>query len=152
PTQNYSVDAKQSSNTLFVQDLLSLDKNRLQISGAFRAQWFSLKIPRFTSPTIPNIFTNSENPPAAYTADGSVSYFFDRTNTKVRAHIGNGYRVPSLYERYAFFYSFGTYFFSGNPQLKPEKSIAFDGGIEQSILKNRARLSATYFYTEINDD
>jgi vitamin B12 transporter len=151
-TQNYTTEARQSSNTFFAQDLLSFFDDKLQFSGAFRAQWFSLKKPNFSSPTLPNIFANAANPPAAYTGDGSVSYFFERTKTKIRAHVGNGYRVPSLYERYAFFYSFGTYFFSGNPELKPERSIAFDGGVEQTVFGNRARLSATYFYTKINDE
>ena len=35
--------------------------------------------------------------------------------------------------------------------LKPEKSIAYDAGIEQNIFKNRAKLSATYFYTKLID-
>ncbi len=94
-----------------------------------------------------------ENPPTAYTFDGAASYFF-KTGTKIRAHVGNGYRVPSLYERFGTFYSsFGTPSFValGDPELKPEKSIAYDAGIEQNIFKNRAKLSATYFYTKLID-
>jgi len=62
--------------------------------------------------------------------------------------------VPSLYERFGTFYSsFGTPAFIalGDPNLKPEKTIAFDGGIEQNLFKNRAKLSATYFYTKLLD-
>ncbi|HQU86902.1 MAG TPA: TonB-dependent receptor, partial [Pyrinomonadaceae bacterium] len=95
-----------------------------------------------------------ENPPTAYTFDGAVSYFFDRTKTKLRAHVGNGYRVPSLYERFGTFYSsFGTASFValGDPNLKPEKSIAFDGGIEQNLFNNKAKLVGTYFYTKLID-
>jgi vitamin B12 transporter len=149
---NYSIRARQSSNTFFVQELLSLFNRRLQISGAFRAQWFALEVPDVSSNNLPARFTEVDSPPASYTGDGSVSYFFERTKTKLRAHAGNGYRVPSLYERYSFSYFFGTYFFSGNPALKPERSIAFDGGIDQTLFGNRARLSATAFYTEINDE
>jgi iron complex outermembrane receptor protein len=31
--------------------------------------------------------------------------------------------------------------------LKPDRSIAFDAGIDQTLYKNRMRASATYFYT-----
>ncbi|CAN5428505.1 hypothetical protein BH10ACI1_BH10ACI1_32440 [soil metagenome] len=149
---NFSTRARQSSNTFFVQNLLGLLNNRLQISGAFRAQWFALKVPTFSSANFPNRFNNIDSPTTSYTGDGAVSYFFERTKTKFRAHIGNGYRVPSLYERFGSYFFFNTFFGLGNPALKPERSIAFDGGIEQNLFKNRARLTATYFYTEINDE
>ena len=62
-----------------------------------------------------------ENPPNAYTFDGSASYFFDKTGTKIRGHIGNGYRVPSLYERFGTFYSSFSQNFTalGDPNLNP---------------------------------
>src|SRR5262249_8074972 len=63
-------------------------------------------------------------------------------------------RVPSLFERFGtFFSSFGTPEFValGDPNLGPEKTIAFDGGLEQNLFKNKARLSATYFYTKLID-
>src|SRR5205823_5545784 len=37
----------------------------------------------------------------------------------------------------------------GDPSLKPEQSIAADAGIDQSLLNNKLRLSATYFYTHL---
>ena len=95
-----------------------------------------------------------ENPPTAYTFDGAASYFFEKSKTKIRAHIGNGYRVPSLYERFGTFYSsFGTPSFValGDPNLQPEKSIAYDAGIEQNLFSQKAKLTAVYFYTKLID-
>src|SRR5215208_7406482 len=75
---------------------------------------------------------------------------FRSSGTKLRAHIGNGYRAPSLFERFgAFFDSFFGYSAFGDPCLKPDRSIAFDAGIDQTLYKNRLRASATYFYTEL---
>lgn len=148
---NFSTRAYQSSNTFYAQDLLQFFNNKLQIAGGFRAQIFSLKTPKFSLNNAPYNNVTLDNPPTAYTFDGAVSYFF-KTGTKIRAHVGNGYRVPSLYERFGtFFSSFGTPSFIalGDPNLKPEKTIAVDGGIEQNLLKNRAKLSATYFYTKL---
>lgn len=149
---NSSTDVVEHSNTFFVQDQLRLLEDRLQLSAAFRAQFFSLHAPRFT-PTAgaPYAGIAFGSPGSAYTGDGSVAYLFRTTHTKIRAHVGNGYRAPSLFER------FGTSFFSGffsplgDPRLRPERSIAFDAGIDQSLSDDRLRLSATYFYTRLQE-
>ncbi|HLM02626.1 MAG TPA: TonB-dependent receptor [Pyrinomonadaceae bacterium] len=152
---NFRTRARQSSNTFYAQDLLSFFNNRLQIAGGFRAQFFNLENPAFSSNNAPYQNVNLGNPPNAYTFDGAVSYFFEKTGTKIRAHVGNGYRVPSLYERFGTFYATflvpNRFVPIGAPDLKPERSIAFDGGVEQSFLENRARLSAVYFYTKLID-
>jgi vitamin B12 transporter len=152
PAGNSSTNVVERSNTLFVQDQLRFLEDRLQLSAAFRAQFFSLNNPRFT-PTAGAPYTGIAfaSPANAYTGDGSIAYFVRATNTKLRAHVGNGYRAPSLFER------FGTSFFGGffsplgDPRLRPERSIAVDAGIDQSLRDNRLRLSATYFYTRLQE-
>src|SRR5262249_681571 len=37
----------------------------------------------------------------------------------------------------------------GDPRLAPERSIAVDGGIDQKLANDRVQLSATYFYTRL---
>jgi vitamin B12 transporter len=99
PADNSNVDVTQTSHTLFVQDQLRFMEDRLQISGAFRAQFFRLRQPVFT-PAVSSPFAGFTflSPPTAYTGDGSVAYMFRSSGTKLRAHIGNGYRAPSLFE------------------------------------------------------
>ncbi|HKN85166.1 MAG TPA: TonB-dependent receptor, partial [Pyrinomonadaceae bacterium] len=149
PADNSKVDVTQRSHTVFVQDQLRFMDDRLQISGAFRAQFFRLRQPVFT-PALTSPFAGFtfSSPPTAYTGDGSVAYMFRSSGTKLRVHVGNGYRAPSLFERFGTFFdsSFGFGAF-GDPRLKPERSIAFDAGIDQTLYKNRLRASATYFYT-----
>lgn len=151
PADNSNVDVTQTSHTLFVQDQLRFMDDRLQISGAFRAQFFRLRQPVFT-PAVSSPFAGLTfvSPATAYTGDGSIAYMFRSPGTKLRAHVGNGYRAPSLFERFGTFFDrffgFGAF---GDPRLKPERSIAFDAGIDQALYKNRLRASATYFYTEL---
>lgn len=152
-TDNF-VKAFQSSNTFFVQDVVGLFGGRLQLAGGARAQWFDLKTPEFSLSN--SLFPNSTalEPEAAYTFDGAASYYFRSTGTKLRAHVGNGYRVPSLYERFGSYYSTWPspgFVALGDPTLKPEKTIAFDAGVEQVAFSNKARFSATYFYTQLTD-
>jgi vitamin B12 transporter len=151
PADNSTVDVTERSHALFVQDQLRFLENRLQISAAFRAQFFHLLTPRFTpaaSPPYQGVAFQS--PPSAYTGDGSIAYMFRSSGTKLRAHVGNGFRSPSLFERFGtFFDSFFGYSAFGDPRLQPDRSIAVDGGIDQSFAGNRLRLSATYFYTHL---
>jgi len=151
PAGNSNVDVTQRSHTLFVQDQLRFIDDRLQISGAFRTQFFRLRQPVFTpSASSPYAGLTFLSPPTAYTGDGSVAYMFRSSGTKLRAHVGNGYRAPSLFERFGtFFDSFFGYSAFGDPRLKPDRSIAFDAGVDQTLYKNRLRASATYFYTEL---
>ncbi|MGH9949381.1 MAG: TonB-dependent receptor plug domain-containing protein, partial [Pyrinomonadaceae bacterium] len=145
--------AGQTSNTIFVNDLVSLNDGRLQLAGGFRAQFFGLDEPRFSllNASYENLVLS--NPPSAVTFDGSASYYFSKSGTKLRTHIGNGYRVPSLFERFgSFFSSFGgaDFFALGDPFLQPERTVAFDAGIDQDFAGGRARLSAAYFYSKLD--
>jgi len=145
------VNATQKSNALFVQDQTRWFGGRLLVTGGFRAQFFALDRPvLLPTASAPYQGVAITSPPAAYTGDGSVAYFVRRTNTKVRGHVGRGYRAPSLYERFGsgFDSTFG-YTTYGDPRLAPEHSITFDAGIDQTFAKGRVRASATYFYTTL---
>lgn len=153
-TGNFFTRAQQKSNTFYAQDLVSLLDGNLQFAGGARVQRYSLARPEFSLLNAPYNNLTLNDPPTAYTLDGAASYFISKSGTKLRTHVGNGYRVPSLYERFgSFFSSFGTPSFIaiGDPFLKPEKTIAFDAGIEQNLSKDRVRLSATYFWTRLNN-
>ncbi len=152
PADNSTVDVTQKSQALFVQDQLRLKEDRLQISLAFRTQFFSLLQPKFT-PTASAPYSEIvfQSPPTAYTGDGSIAYMFRSSGTKLRAHFGNGYRAPSLFERFGtFFGSFGYSVF-GDPRLRPDRSIAVDAGLDQTLFQNMLRASATYFYTRLQE-
>lgn len=151
PADDSTVDVSQRSHALFIQDQLRLLEDRLQISAAFRTQFFSLQQPQFTpAATAPYSGVIFQSPPTAYTGDGSIAYMFS-SGTKLRAHVGNGYRAPSLFERFGtFFGSFGYSVF-GDPRLRPDRSIAVDGGLDQTLFQNRLRASATYFYTRLQE-
>ena len=92
--------------------------------------------------------------PKALTGDAAIGYFIPKTSTKLRAHAGNSYRAPALFERFgAGFYNDPTtvngVFFTpyGDPRLAPDRYNSVDGGIDQYFLKDRLRVSATPFYT-----
>ncbi len=152
---NFFTRARQSSNTFYVQDLVRLFNGKLQLAGGFRVQRYGLGRPAFSLTNAPYNNLTLSNPPTAVTFDGAASYFFRKSGTKLRTHAGNGYRVPSLYERFgtflATFLTPNRFVPIGAPNLKPEKTIAFDAGVEQNVGHDRVRLTATYFYTRLTD-
>ncbi len=148
---------RQSANAAFFQDQLSLFGHRLQVSVSGRAQSFDLDRPSFQATGISNNYERIQlvPPPNALTGDLSMSYFSSASGTKLRAHAGNAYRAPGLYER------FGGGFFTdtatgelvftpyGNPLLSPDRYNSVDGGLDQYLWRDRVRVSATYFYTRV---
>ncbi|MEW6733943.1 MAG: TonB-dependent receptor [Acidobacteriota bacterium] len=142
---------KQHSQAFFVQDQLRLLDKRLQFSAAARIQTFALSQPKFRGGTARYTGITFDDPPTAYTGDSSVSYFLASTNTKLRAHIGNGYRAASLFQRFGSSFSSGSFSPFGDPTLHPDRSIAFDTGIDQTLLNGQVQVSATYFYTRLQE-
>lgn len=63
---------------------------------------------------------------------------------RVFGSIATGFKAPSLYQLFS-----GGGYGPGNPDLKPEKSINYEFGVQQqhSIIRNRV----VYFYREIKD-
>ena len=135
---------RQRTLALFAQDQIFALEDRLQISLGVRGQWF-----RVSAADRPG-FLNSITPENSITGDGSIAYFIRSTGTKLRAHIGNGFRAPSLYERFgaATFPQVGFVRF-GDPTLRPELSVSVDGGFDQRIKTDRVRFGASYFYTRL---
>lgn len=61
--------------------------------------------------------------------------------TRIHGSFGTGIRPPDGFE-------LG---FTNNPQLKPERSTSYDGGIEQRFLDDKLVFDATYFYNSYKD-
>jgi iron complex outermembrane receptor protein len=150
-------DIHQQANAWYFQDQSGLLQNRLQISLSGRAQTFALRHPRFQATGIANTYDRVHlvSPPKALMTDLSISYFLTTSGTKLRAHAGNAYRAPGLFERFGggFFTSpaTGELVFTpyGDPFLSPDRYNSVDGGIDQYIWHDLARISATYFYTRV---
>lgn len=153
PSPESLADVTQRTNAFHIQDQLRLMQGQLHLSAAFRVQMFSLQTPLLEPlETAPYQGFTFDAPPTAYTGDGSIAYFVARTGTKIRAHVGNGYRSPSLYERFGTYFSRFGYSAYGDPRLRPDRSIAFDAGLDQTLFANRVQTSLTWFYTRIQEN
>lgn len=134
---------RQRTFAFFAQDQIILLEGRLQVSIGAREQLF-----RIRAADRPGFLNNikAEN---SLTGDGAIAYFIRATGTKLRAHAGNGFRAPSLFERFGtgVFQNVPTRF--GDPTLRAEQSVGVDGGIDQRAAHNKLLLGVTYFYTRL---
>jgi vitamin B12 transporter len=67
--------------------------------------------------------------------------------TVVRAAVANGFRAPSIDERFGNYPAFG---FVGNPNLAPERSVSAEIGVERRFAGG-ARVQATAFLLDIDN-
>jgi len=65
--------------------------------------------------------------------------------TRLRAAAGTGFKEPTFFEAYS------TGFVSGNPDLRPERSFSWEGGIEHTVPGTSLALSVTYFDQRFSD-
>ena len=77
----------------------------------------------------------------AWSPRGTISWLSSDRLWKVRASGGTGFRAPSIGELY--------YPFSGNPDLKPERSVSAEVGAERYFDGGRAEVSV--FWNDLND-
>jgi len=73
----------------------------------------------------------------------AASYLIKETDSRLKGSWGQGFRAPTFNE--LFFPAFPPCPAFGNPNLKPEESTSWDGGVEQHLWDRRVRLAATYF-------
>ena len=135
---------RQRTAAVFGQDQLSFLDDRLRLSIGVRGQWY-----RIRSADRPGVLQGRKAESSA-TGDGAIAYFIRSTGTKLRAHVGNGFRAPSLFERFGEgnFGAAGVIRF-GDPTLKAEQSISADGGFDQRLGNDRVLFGATYFYARL---
>jgi vitamin B12 transporter len=72
----------------------------------------------------------------------------EATGTRLHAAIGRGQKAPTFIERYGYFPGQ----FTGNPDLDPERSTAWELGIDQALTGVQASVGVTYFHEDLKDE
>ncbi|MEP7280217.1 MAG: TonB-dependent receptor [Bacteroidota bacterium] len=78
---------------------------------------------------------------SAFTYSFNPSYVINN-QVKLFANLASGFRAPSLYNLASEY---------GNPDLKPETSMSYEGGLQYINTKNTLNLRLTYFNRSIKD-
>jgi vitamin B12 transporter len=75
-------------------------------------------------------------------------YLIRHTGTKLKASVGTGFKAPTLDEMFHDYPDFG---FFANPNLKPESSVGYDVGFEQTGLGGALSFGATWFRNNVRN-
>jgi len=76
------------------------------------------------------------------------TYRIAATGTRLQASVGTAFKAPTLSE---LFQSFPAFFFFANPNLKPETSVGYDIGLEQTVIEGVVTAGVTYFHNRLRD-
>ena len=150
-------EVTQQAHAGFAAAQLALFERRLQVALSGRLQGFAIEPVRFDAVGADNVYARVplEAPPHALTGDLSAAYLLSGAGTKLRAHVGNAYRAPSLYERFGggFFSDpvSGAIIFSpyGDPRLGPDRYTSIDAGLDQYLWGDRLLATATAFWIDV---
>ena len=142
----YRTQVNQRTSAVFAEDRWNLLNDRLQVTASGRYSHFNLSRPEASGDIPAYLRGEVPGPPDAWTGDLAMSY--RAGSTRFRAHVGNAFRAPSLYERYGTGYFGDAFIPYGDPRLTPERAVGGDAGIDR-YFGQTLRVSATYFYTEL---
>jgi len=156
-TVSTRTEAGQRAHAAYFAAQNTLLDQRLQLSLSGRMQRFATRQPLFRYAGAANNYdaVAVQSPPQAFTGDVAVSYFHAGSATKLRAHGGNSYRAPGLYERFGSGFSYNAtanaVLFSpyGDPRLAPDRYNSVDAGIDQYLFGEKLRAGVTWYYTRV---
>jgi outer membrane receptor for ferrienterochelin and colicins len=118
----------QTVSSFFVQD--EMDLTKLQIVLGTRIDHHEL-------------WGNEINP------NLSIVYPFNERG-RIRASVGRAFSAPILSKLYATDYKMGRYLVHANPDLKPEKSVGYQLGVDYDLTE-RVDLETTLFRNDVDD-
>jgi vitamin B12 transporter len=82
----------------------------------------------------------------ATTGRATAAWLVAQRALKLRATYGTAFRSPSFLDLYG-----QSAFYTGNPNLRPERARAWDAGVDYYLPAQRGTLSATWFSTDFTD-
>lgn len=141
----YNPNSKYDSYGAFTEGRLSLFNKKLLLSAGLRYDYFENEI--LATPGITSLKPKKENLDHVTARGGLVYKLTDSLSLK--GNIGTAFRAPAPDELATDYVSSWGTRYTGNPNLKPEKSTSYDAGIEYS--KDLFKGGLAFFHTDFKD-
>lgn len=134
-----TIEPESSRYGTYIQaELTPVDKLAIYLGG--RYDWWESEAVRQTTAATENLASQDQN---AFSPKASLVYN-PLDDTTLRLSAGKAFRVPNFFEQYQPLTGSGTTYVP-NPNLAPETTWSWEGGIEQNFCAGRATLGFTYF-------
>lgn len=141
----YNPNSQYNTYGAFSEGRLSLLNKKLLLSAGLRYDYFVNEI--LETPGITSLKPKKDTLDQV-TARGGIVYNITEA-FRLKGNVGNAFRAPAADELAADYTSSWKTRYLGNPELKPEKSTAYDAGIEYS--RDSFNGDLTFFYSDFKD-
>ena len=112
------------------------------LAADYRIQFNALTVNGSVRQDFNDLFENT------LTWRAGAGYDFDGFGGRLRVSAGTGVKNPTLTELFGFFPAF----FVGNPNIKPEKSLGYNIGYQQSLLDDNILISIDFFHSDLENE
>ena len=130
PQRNTFSNGRAFTQGVYVQDRINLGERVSVTAGGRFDAWRTYDGATQSGPTQP-LGTRDDRSATATTGKISALYA-PASSTAIRASVGTAFRNPSLFEMYRDLLDAGI-FLLGNPSLEPERLLAVEGGVRQTL-------------------
>lgn len=144
PVQHYFTGLIEHTREAFEQPLVApgaFERDRDSVAGEIRGEYFDTLT---LSGNVRHDNNEGFEDATTWRVAGSL-----RIATPFRLHssVGTGIKYPSFSEQFGVFYGFVA-----NPNLKPERSLGWDVGLETAFLGGKGIIDVTYFNANLQDE
>jgi iron complex outermembrane receptor protein len=154
-TLSTSMKGKQRTESLFVQLEMTLLERLKGFAGGRFDYWKNYAGESFSSPTTTTYADKTDSyfsPKVGFVWTPGFSLFKESWKLEtVRVSCGKAFRPPTLYDLYKTYTSSAGKTYESNPNLSPETSLSWEIGLEQSVFRDKTKISSTYFESYIED-
>ncbi len=141
-----SPDTRNDNYAVFTEGKLDLFTNRLILTAGMRYDYFDNSM--LATANAINATEDVSKTMDHLTFRGGIVYKVNDA-LSLRGSIGTAFRAPAPLEIAADYNSTGTKHVVGNPDLKPEKSITYEAGIDFNYKELKS--SFAFFHTDFSD-
>ena len=146
--QGDETGGRQAKIGLYLQDEVTVLEKLMLYAGGRVDFWDNYDGTLFDSTLNPTQRSfNSTNGTEFSPKAGAVYHITD--DTSIRASIGKGFRVPTLYDLYRT-YRYGTTTYNSNPSLMPEKTYTYEAGIDNTFMEKLLN-RVTFYFNDVSN-
>jgi len=146
----YQAKGKEKTYALFVQDEIMILENLTAYLG-FRQDWWETYDGYSNQIGMSGYPKNYDSRDKSSFSPKAAIVYKPFEKTALRTSVGKAFRPPTIYELYRTWTSSSTgKTYAGSPDLKPEKTLSWDVGLEQGLWRG-AKVKATYFENYLDD-
>ena len=139
---------RQTKIGLYLQDEVTILEKLMLYAGGRVDFWNNYDGSLFDSTLNPIQRSFNAQSGTEFSPKGGAVYHITN-DTSIRASVGKGFRVPTLYDLYRT-YRYTTSIYNSNPNLNPEKTYTYEAGIDNTFMEKILN-RVTFYFNDVSN-